>query len=115
MAFFTSDMTKQWGDDWNDFPYIDNASYPYDEDTDIFILIFERYLYDYNETEAFDFITDEKHSVDDINNGAAAWLYDRTSHTAIQAGITLSEFVEKLKDKIPLYAPINDLTKKKKK
>ena len=33
--YFTDDMSKQWGDDWNDAPYEHNAEVPYDSETNI--------------------------------------------------------------------------------
>lgn len=33
--YFTNDMNKQWGDDWDDAPYEHNAEIPYDDKTDI--------------------------------------------------------------------------------
>ena len=33
--YFTDNMSKQWGDDWNDAPYEHNAGEPYDDDTNI--------------------------------------------------------------------------------
>lgn len=33
--YFTDDMSKQWGDDWNDAPYECNADGPYDSETNI--------------------------------------------------------------------------------
>ena len=30
-AWFTDNFEKQWGDDWNDKPYQDNAGKPYNE------------------------------------------------------------------------------------
>ena len=33
--YFTDNMSKQWGDDWNDAPYEYNAEVPYDSETNI--------------------------------------------------------------------------------
>lgn len=33
--YFTNNMNKQWGDDWDDVPYEHNAEVPYSDDTDI--------------------------------------------------------------------------------
>ena len=33
IMYFTSDMTAQWGDDWDDCPYEHNAGKPYETQT----------------------------------------------------------------------------------
>ena len=33
--YFTNDMEKQWGDDWDDAPYEHNSESPYENETDI--------------------------------------------------------------------------------
>ncbi|MBO6271749.1 hypothetical protein J6O48_03095 [bacterium] len=33
--YFTNNLSKQWGDDWDDAPYEHNAEIPYDNETDI--------------------------------------------------------------------------------
>lgn len=34
-AWFTDNFENQWGDDWDDKPYEDNAGYPYDNWSEI--------------------------------------------------------------------------------
>ena len=35
IMYFTSDMTAQWGDDWDDRPYEHNAGSPYETHTTV--------------------------------------------------------------------------------
>ena len=110
--YFTNDLEKQWGDDWDDAPYEYNAETPYDHDTEIIIIpICLTYfsLNDLDDDKEFDnypnyskcdikFPKDwgginSPFCVDDINGGAVAWIYATLSdmiyvkkHIAIHGG-----------------------------
>ena len=104
-AYFTSqELSQQWGDDWNDAPYEDNAGLPYEDILD-----------ELNNAQrwkiikvAFDgpfCLPDELGSVEDINAGHVAWLrINRYAYTpseampniCIHAGTTLNDFIDKV-------------------
>lgn len=110
-AYFTPvDLDKQWGDDWNDAPYDCNAGEPYDD------------YYDENDkrteieivkikfgVKSDDFTLPSEYggyyggntpfSVQTINQGAVAWLFDTNGKqgTAIYAGDSIKTFKQKLK------------------
>lgn len=94
-AYFTNkSLTEQWGDDWDDAPYEHNAGTPYcDEKDQIFKIAIETDLRTPN-----DGYFNSPYSVQDINNGAAAWLYDRwgKSGIAIHAGCLVIDFIERI-------------------
>lgn len=111
-AYFTPiSLEEQWGDDWNDAPYEHNAETPYDDyyemrdgekvrvETEIVVVPF--YI-PYDSGWAIKFPEDwgccgnSPFTVQDINAGAVAWLFDSESRTAIMAGSTPREFFEKL-------------------
>lgn len=107
-AFFTPiSLDKQWGDDWNDRPYEYNAEIPYDdymegdEMVEVEIVKVPFYIpYDGDWEVHFprDWGGDNSpFSVEDINAGAIAWIYDRRSKTAINAGINPQEFFNKIR------------------
>ena len=70
--YFTNDMEKQWGDDWDDIPYEYNAGEPYEHETDVFSIIVN--------TNWEDIITpctehlNSPYSVKDINKGIIPWI-----------------------------------------
>ena len=106
-AYFTPiDLEKQWGDDWDDSPYEHNAEIPYDDmykgeervETEIVKVPF--YI-PYSEEGDIRFPKDwggynSPFSVQDINSGAVAWIYDEWTRVAIQAGCTPKEFMDKI-------------------
>lgn len=99
-AYFTSNsLENQWGDDWDDRPYDCNAERPYDnEQTQIIMVPFykpESLMLPHEICGAVNCA----YSVEDINSGAVAWLYNRENNISIPAGITPTEFFDKL-DKI---------------
>ena len=131
-AYFTPKLLdEQWGDDFNDAPYDCNAGIPYDdiivesketpegirvatkiEHYNIIVVPFcvksiSYYLPgDYGYNSPF--------SVDMINAGAVAWIYDASESgkmedmTSIHAGCGLDEFLNKLdriSEKNPNYSP----------
>jgi hypothetical protein len=68
--FTTQDISKQWGDDWNDAPYEHNAGTPY-EGTEWAIkrLYFEAHL-----LKPCDYHQNSPWSVERINAGEEPWL-----------------------------------------
>ena len=109
-AWFTNNLEKQWGDDWNDVPYEHNAGEPYDywnelleDNEDIFkrkwkhheikhkVLYFE--TEDCNEKKPCDMGT---FSVEDINKKVIAWLH--TDKYDIYAGTIYEVFIKVIKD-----------------
>ena len=105
-AYFTPvSLDRQWGDDWNDSPYEYNAGEPYDDvyddDNRTEIEIIRVPFYVYHDEWRVRFPRDwagcnSPFSVQDINGGAVAWIYDSVSKTGIIAGCTPAEFLEKL-------------------
>lgn len=110
-AYFTPiPLDKQWGDDWNDAPYEYNAEVPYDDyyedgtDSDKRIeveIVRVPFYVPYDDGWSIRFPKDwtgdnSPFSVQDINGGAVAWLYDKRTKTAINAGCSPGEFVRKI-------------------
>ena len=97
-AYFTSNWEKQWGDDWNDRPYEDNAGEPYEDyiEGDKYIDIALSTLYfetgDWTERKPCDI---GRFSVEEINMGTVAWL--STGSFCIQAGTTMKDFIDIIK------------------
>ena len=97
--YFTNDMSKQWGDDWDDAPYEHNAEVPYDNKTEILevpvCIDYYKLMRGYENYEEYEVLTKDYPNfsrvdvkqpkdwgginspfcVDDINGGAVAWLY----------------------------------------
>lgn len=118
-AYFTPiDLSKQWGDDWDDAPYEHNAGIPYDDiisetkEKDGVLYVVNREYYDIiqipfviksiNYKLPNDYGYNSPFSVDMINGGAVAWIFDyayrkRENMTSIYAGCTIYEFIQKLK------------------
>ena len=97
-AWFTNNFEKQWGDDWNDRPYEDNAGEPYDSwselkrkfkhhDINHKIIFFE--IEDWSDQRPCDM---GRYSVEDINKQAVAWIH--TSEFNILAGTTYENFID---------------------
>lgn len=92
--FTTRELSKQWGDDWNDAPYEHNAGSPYgphqgDEPFEISKLAIDSSL-----VTPDDGVLNSSFSVESINRGEVAWLRDRwgNSGVKIMAGTLVSEF-----------------------
>jgi hypothetical protein len=97
--FTTQELSKQWGDDWNDAPYEHNAGLPnkpYGKEEEgqweISEVIFQT-----------DLVTPEEYhygnssiSVEDINAKYVPWLatakYSSDPKVVIHAGVTITEF-----------------------
>lgn len=97
--YFTNNLSKQWGDDWDDAPYEHNAETPYDSETDILqvpvCIDYYKLMKAYEDDNAYDKVLkkypnydkadiklprdwggcNSPFCVDDINGGAVAWLY----------------------------------------
>jgi hypothetical protein len=120
-AYFTpKPLYEQWGDDWNDAPYEYNAEIPYDDvileteekdglkwatkidHYDIIQIPFAVKSFYYKLPKDYSYGGNSPFSVDMINSGAVAWIYDPAdgkmeNMTSIQAGCTIYEFLQKLK------------------
>jgi len=114
--FTTKELSKQWGDDWNDAPYEHNAGSPYewregrlvDEEPESFYEVF-RVAYDGNLAPPCYNCCNSPYSVEQINAGATAWL--RTDYgtpiIVIPAGTIFPEFVRLVYEaKGHVYVPI---------
>lgn len=98
--FTTQELSKQWGDDWNDAPYEHNAGEPYNdtfpkmEGHETWTIT--KVAFDGPFAQPKDDHTNSPWSVDQINAGAIAWLrthsYMNGEHVIIPAGVTLDEF-----------------------
>lgn len=117
-AYFTPiPLSEQWGDDWNDAPYEHNAGIPYDDIIDevketkegirvvtkkheVEIVRVPFYI-PYDGGWKIKFAKDwggcnSPFSVEDINGGAVAWIYDTERKIGITAGCNPREFLEKI-------------------
>lgn len=119
-AYFTPlSLKDQWGDDWNDSPYDCNAEIPYDiviDDSEttspdinvarktheITIIQVPFAIKSYNTMFPKDWSENIPFCVDDINNGAIAWIYDNNSanhkSVCVYAGINPFDFIQKLEE-----------------
>lgn len=93
--FTTQELSKQWGDDWNDAPYEHNAGSPYGpregESWEV------RYVFFDGDFDApCEWHHNSPYSVDDINAGQTPWLsppkYGKDHGVRIMAGTTMPEF-----------------------
>lgn len=107
--FFTeADLSKQWGDDWNDAPYDCNAGWPYDgishkdkdgkwQHTKHTILVLNVSLevgHDLTLPEFYGYNT--PFSVETINQGACAWMFFGKECKPIYAGATPLDVFERI-------------------
>lgn len=99
--FTTKELSKQWGDDWNDAPYEHNAGPPYrwreETDAKLGLVPWEivKVAWDGPLVPPCEGHVNSPYSVEEINRGAVAWL--RSDHHSrgkilIPAGTTLHEF-----------------------
>ena len=100
--YFTNDMEKQWGDDWNDIPYEYNAGEPYEDETDVFSIIVN--------TNWEDVVTpctkyfNSPYSVKDINKGIIPWItIPRQGENSIfiKAGDTCLSVIDRITSYLP--------------
>jgi hypothetical protein len=114
--FTTQSLESQWGDDWNDAPYEHNAGLPYEasprdkKQWEIIKLAYDGPL----ETPCYG-IPNSSMSVEDINNGACAWLVssrylDPPKRVIIPAGTDISKFIALIKEAGgEVYLPSNEV------
>ena len=90
--YFTEldDVTKQWGDDWNDRPANCNAGEPYTDERDIYSIYIE--IRGYGNTT----FGGKVYSVEDMNTKKAVWLIHE--NTFFEGGDTLSDILNKIKE-----------------
>lgn len=107
VAYFTNNLEKQWGDDWDDAPYEHNAELPYDswselieDNEDVFKRKFKSHPIKikkiYFELEKFCLpctgYSNSSYSVRDINQGVIAWIWNE--QFKLFAGASIEEFIE---------------------
>ena len=104
--YFTNDIDKQWGDDWDDVPYEHNAEIPYDFDTDIYISPITIPKLDNVQVRFPNTgFVNSPYSVDMINAKAVPWIWIGVMNErkiqksiAIMGGDTYKEVKEKLNE-----------------
>ena len=139
-AYFTPlELNVQWGDDWNDAPYEYNAEIPYDDvidevetkdgfrvvakshEIEILQVPFAIRSYDYKFPSDYQSSGNSHFSVEDINSGAVAWIYDKAYSdgvsvpVAIHAGCNPKHFadaLEKIANNHPNFEIYDDKNKK---
>lgn len=109
-AWFSDNIGKQWGDDWNDRPYEDNAGEPYEEWSELIedneemfkrkykhhkiglkTVIYEtEYMYEENPCDVGNY------SVEEINKGIVPWI--KTEDYEIMGGIEYEEFIRVIEE-----------------
>lgn len=95
--YFTDDLNKQWGDDWNDAPYEYNSGYPYNDETDVIRVVVslpEDIILPHTR------FWNSPFSVEDINAGAIPWIFWKHPKTilhsmSINGGDSLLEVLDK--------------------
>lgn len=99
MAWFTNDWKHQWGDDWNDKPYEDNAGEPYStacfsdgEPVNELPIELKKVMFRTNDWSAKYPCDLGKFSVEQINKGAIAWII--TDKYSIPAKTTYEDFIK---------------------
>lgn len=104
-AFFTSrNLKEQWGDGWSKCPFEYNSDYPYETQTKQTQSGIETDIAKIIEVPFFkpDFLelpnemtgSNSPFSVEMINSGAIAWLFDIKNNVSISAGTNILEFVD---------------------
>lgn len=89
-VFFTSNLDKQWGDDWNDTPASCNAESPYDSETDVYRVLI-------NLPWSSDQIFGGDHfSVENLNKRMCPWL--KFKEMVFWGGSTLQEVIKNIED-----------------
>lgn len=100
--FTTQEVTKQWGDDWDDAPYEHNAESPYEwrDDSDKEKWTITKVAFEGEFSVPCSDRTNSSFSVKEINHGAIAWLRPGTwskHDVIIRAGTTLDDFIVAVK------------------
>ena len=110
--YFTNDMEKQWGDDWEDAPYEHNAEPPYENETDIYSIIIEHCFSDI--CTPMKGYSNSPYSVKDINEGIVPWITiprKEKNSIFIKAGDTLFSVIDRIKSYLPkckIYAQLKE-------
>lgn len=100
-AYFTSNLEKQWGDDWDDKPYEHNAGGPYDSyfegEKKIPIKLKEVYFeLPWNHyTMPCSGTNNSRYSVKDINNHCIPWMVIN-DEIPIFAGLSYTCFIKQI-------------------
>lgn len=98
--FTTQELSKQWGDDWDDAPYEHNAGAPYsyglhDKEAGREPWTIIKVAWDGEFNQPYSGHCNSPYSVKDINAGVVAWLWTpkwAKEQVVIPAGTTLYEF-----------------------
>lgn len=103
IMYFTDHFETQWADDANDAPYEHNAGTPYEWNNDYDEawniehgnghIRYLAFMKDWETREPCDGHLNSPYSVEDINNGAIAWLYSSKAG-GLMAGATIEEAIE---------------------
>jgi hypothetical protein len=92
-AFFTTqELSKQWGDDWNDAPYEHNAGTPYEPSKATEHWELREIKFSGNFLLPCTDLANSGWSVQQINEGAFPWLRTANSSHALMAGATILDF-----------------------
>lgn len=107
-AYFTSDWEHQWGDDWDDKPYEDNAGEPYDNWYDGSMekeIKLKKVMFKLNDWSAKFPCDLGSFSVQQINSGAVAWII--TDKYSVPAKTSYSDFIKILtKNGAEVFVPL---------
>ncbi|MDE6946261.1 MAG: hypothetical protein K2P14_03640 [Anaeroplasmataceae bacterium] len=110
VAYFTDNLEKQWGDDWDDAPYEHNAETPYHEWSELIEdnedvckrkwkhhpIEIKKIYFELNDYKVpCSGMNNSPYSVQDINNGVVAWLWN--DNFKLFAGVTMTEFIDTIK------------------
>lgn len=88
-AWFSDDMEKVWGDDWDDRPYECNAGEPYG--SKVRAVFYETgYMIEENPCDVGNY------SVEEINKGIIPWI--KTEDYEIMGGIEYDEFIRVIEE-----------------
>ncbi len=90
--FTTQDVTKQWGDDWDDAPYEHNAGPPYEWDGSLSSKAYDIKKVYWESDKYFTPGMTRSDSVDNINDGIYPWFISYIGGQSIDAATTLKEF-----------------------
>ena len=112
IMYFTDNFDNQWGDDWNDAPYEHNAGEPYELTDDegskqdgyghIRRIAF---MPQWHWRTPCDGTLNSSLSVNDINAGAAAWIYSKEGG-ALRGGATIDEATKWLNKSTALWGEL---------
>lgn len=110
VAYFTDNLEKQWGDDWDDAPYEHNAETPYHEWSELIEdnedvckrkwkhhpIKIKKIYFELNDYKVpCSGTNNSPYSVEDINKGVVAWVWN--GDFQLFAGATMTEFIDTIK------------------